>query len=56
MKAIYTTALPLTERWNGSKNKLKQGFNQVFTFLTGYEIMFEESRKDLIRIEKAWKF
>ena len=32
-----------TKGWDGNKGKLKQ----FFARLTGYDIMFEESRKDL---------
>ena len=56
MKAIYSNTLPVIERWDGTKGKLKQAFNQVFTLITGYEIMFPESRKDLIAGKSGEKF
>ena len=42
MKIFRATAFPEVENWDGHKGKLKQ----LFTLLTGYDIMSEESRKD----------
>lgn len=42
MKTTITT-LPVQENWNENKHKLQD----LFTWLTGYEIMFEASRKNL---------
>lgn len=43
MKAIIT-ARKVRENWSGHKHKLQH----LFIWLTGYEIMFEGSRKDLV--------
>ena len=44
MKKIFATTFNSKESWEGNKNK----FHKLFTWLTGYYIMFEESRKDLV--------
>lgn len=44
MKAA-TTILHNGKNWNGSK------FKQLFIYLTGYDIFFEGSRKDLVPIK-----
>jgi hypothetical protein len=35
------------ETWYGNKGKIKHRFTQIFSFITGYEFLFEESRKDI---------
>ena len=44
MKAIRTTASPVYENWSNNKHKLKD----LFTWLTGYDIMQDGSREDLV--------
>lgn len=43
MKTPLAATFPISERWDASKSK----FRLLFTRLTGYDIMFEETRKDL---------
>jgi hypothetical protein len=44
MKTLFATTIPVDGSWNGHKNIL----HRLFTWLTGYEILFEESREDLL--------
>ena len=44
MKTITATASPVNENWNGNNHRLKQ----IFMRITGYDIMFKASRKDLV--------
>ena len=43
MKAISAGGFAIGKRWEKNRSKLRQ----IFTLLTGYEFMFEESRKDI---------
>ncbi len=43
MKTLFSIAFPVDEKWNKNKNIL----HRAFIWLTGYEILFEESREDL---------
>ena len=43
MRLNMNNTLPAHDNWNGRKHKLQR----LFTWLTGYEIMFEGSRKDI---------
>ncbi len=50
MKKLFVDTFSRDENWD--RNKIT--FHKLFTWLTGYYIMFEESREDLIpqKIEK----
>ena len=45
MKMNTIPAVPSGKNWTGNTGMLKQ----MFTFFTGYDIMFEASRRDLIQ-------
>ena len=42
--AISSFTFPVNETWNTEQNT----FNKLFAKLTSYDIMFEESRKDIL--------
>jgi hypothetical protein len=44
METLFTTTFHPKESWRGNRNK----FHQLFTLVTGYYILFEESREDLL--------
>jgi hypothetical protein len=43
MKTTLTASLTTPENWNGNKHKL----NQLFAWVTGYDILAEGSREDM---------
>ena len=51
MRAIVTGGLTTGKSWERDMSKL----SQIFSFLTGYEIMFEESRRDIKPINRIPK-
>jgi hypothetical protein len=47
MKIKNITLNTQYETWYGNKGKIKHKFTQIFALITGYEFLFEESRKDI---------
>lgn len=47
MKTEKTNHDMKQQTWYGNKGKIKYLFTQLFSLVTGYEFLFEETRKDI---------